>query len=520
MKKLFLSFLLSMGMIVSAYAQTNVPQGGTGITSVPDKYILMGSTTLRLQAVSTTTLAYLLNVAKSVGSQYAIQFASSTAGFFDSNPVFYFNPLNNYAVVPGIQPTPGSTFTVADEGSVSAIEVGIGGGLTLPHLLSGFLRTNGSGAVSAQTAIDLGTPDVTNTLPLSKGGTGVASYTVGSIPFADASSLTEDNANFFWDNSAKRLGIGDATPSYNLDVAGTASIGTDLHLPGYADGCLYVNTGLVISTTTCASGGSTPGGSANDVQLNDGAGGFAGSSALRYDSLIGLISIPGFTASDGLGNYANAGSIYDNGLGNIFLSLGGAGTVPAYLNLGTGGGLYFNDIFTDFNMSSMTASTTLTIPDESGTLALGTGIPGNCAIWSSTSTLTDTGSPCGSGGGTPGGSDTDVQFNDSGSFGGVADFIYDKTVKVLSLVGSTSDGSTFIQKWIDSSAATVASIASNGLATFTSLVVDSGAAGTSTIQIGSSGHPGCIKVRDASDGGFTYLYTEGGVMFVDTISCE
>jgi len=48
------------------------------------------------------------------------------------------------------------------------------------------------------------------------------------------------------------------------------------------------------------------------------------------------------------------------------------------------------------------------------------------------------------GGGAPGGSDTYVQFNDGGSFGGVADLAFNKTTKTLSLTGSiASTGSIF-----------------------------------------------------------------------------
>ena len=41
----------------------------------------------------------------------------------------------------------------------------------------------------------------------------------GSIPFADATGmLTEDNANFFWDEANIRLGIGTATPGCTVDI--------------------------------------------------------------------------------------------------------------------------------------------------------------------------------------------------------------------------------------------------------------------------------------------------------------
>lgn len=46
--------------------------------------------------------------------------------------------------------------------------------------------------------------------------------TAGSIPFsAGTSGLTQDNAQLFWDNTNKRLGIGTSNPSNTLTVAGS-----------------------------------------------------------------------------------------------------------------------------------------------------------------------------------------------------------------------------------------------------------------------------------------------------------
>ena len=50
--------------------------------------------------------------------------------------------------------------------------------------------------------------------------------TTGSVGFIGASgALTQDNANFFWDNSNKRLGINTNTPTSALDVFGSGIIG-------------------------------------------------------------------------------------------------------------------------------------------------------------------------------------------------------------------------------------------------------------------------------------------------------
>jgi len=48
------------------------------------------------------------------------------------------------------------------------------------------------------------------------------SLTAGSVLFSNGSTIAQDNANFFWDDSNNRLGIGTSTPSYKLDINGTA----------------------------------------------------------------------------------------------------------------------------------------------------------------------------------------------------------------------------------------------------------------------------------------------------------
>ena len=47
-----------------------------------------------------------------------------------------------------------------------------------------------------------------------------ASYTTGSVLFVNSSGqIAQNNSSFFWDNTNKRLGIGTATPSYDLDIS-------------------------------------------------------------------------------------------------------------------------------------------------------------------------------------------------------------------------------------------------------------------------------------------------------------
>jgi hypothetical protein len=62
------------------------------------------------------------------------------------------------------------------------------------------------------------------TVSTSAGGTGAnTTFTAGSIVFAGTSGIySQNNANLYWDNTNGRLGVGTTTPSYKLDVNGTA----------------------------------------------------------------------------------------------------------------------------------------------------------------------------------------------------------------------------------------------------------------------------------------------------------
>lgn len=49
-------------------------------------------------------------------------------------------------------------------------------------------------------------------------------FTTGSVIFMGVSELDQDNANFFWDNTNNRLGLGTDIPLETLDIAGTARL--------------------------------------------------------------------------------------------------------------------------------------------------------------------------------------------------------------------------------------------------------------------------------------------------------
>jgi hypothetical protein len=63
------------------------------------------------------------------------------------------------------------------------------------------------------------------TLAVANGGSGTnTAFTQGSVVFAGASgTYNQNNANFFWDNTNNRLGIGTASPVNSLQVTKSAT---------------------------------------------------------------------------------------------------------------------------------------------------------------------------------------------------------------------------------------------------------------------------------------------------------
>ncbi len=56
------------------------------------------------------------------------------------------------------------------------------------------------------------------------GGTNATSFTEGSVLFMGATAFSEDNSNFFWDDSNNSLGLGTPSPIHTLEVQGHVGI--------------------------------------------------------------------------------------------------------------------------------------------------------------------------------------------------------------------------------------------------------------------------------------------------------
>jgi hypothetical protein len=91
------------------------------------------------------------------------------------------------------------------------------------------------------------------TLAVGNGGTGTSTaFTAGSVLFSGASGVySQDNANFFWDDTNNRLGIGTATPTQSLDVNGNLAItGSDRRITGDFSNATVANRVAFQTSTT------------------------------------------------------------------------------------------------------------------------------------------------------------------------------------------------------------------------------------------------------------------------------
>lgn len=119
--------------------------------------------------------------------------------------------------------------------AISAATAGTDYSAGTSALATGILKsTTSTGALTIAVAADFPTlnqnttgtaSNVTGTVAVTNGGTGTStSFTTGSIVFAGASGVySQDNANFFWDDTNNRLGVGTTGPSYKLHASSTGS---------------------------------------------------------------------------------------------------------------------------------------------------------------------------------------------------------------------------------------------------------------------------------------------------------
>jgi hypothetical protein len=114
--------------------------------------------------------------------------------------------------------------------TLSTVPVANGG--TGATTLTGYLLGSGASAVTASTTIpgtaisgniSSNAANVTGTVAVANGGTGAATFAQGQILFGTTTTPISSSSALYWDSTNNRLGVDTTSPSYPIDVEGSAS---------------------------------------------------------------------------------------------------------------------------------------------------------------------------------------------------------------------------------------------------------------------------------------------------------
>ena len=177
------------------------------------------TTTVDLRDYTTFKFAIKLSRALNGWERIYIQFRSGISSYIGGT-IYFFGPNWNTPARYGFS----NTSTAWQLITISLAEIGATSSLV--HALDIICETNTTATALILNLDRIELQGINNQIPTGslKIGDKVTSGTTGSVLFVGANSiLQQDNANFFWNDSNNRLGIGTATPSNQLQVYTTST---------------------------------------------------------------------------------------------------------------------------------------------------------------------------------------------------------------------------------------------------------------------------------------------------------
>lgn len=212
-----------IGLTTHVTGTLAVQNGGTGASTLTDNGVLFGNGTSPIGATAEgATGQILVGNTGAPPSWAALTSSAVTSINFDTTGLTPAVATQGAVTVAGtLVPAHGGT-------GLTSYAVGdliyASGATTLAKLADvaagNVLRSGGVGVAPNWGKVDL-TAHVTGVLPMANGGTGVNTFSTGSVLFASGVLVAEDPLNFYWDDTNNRLGIGTNAPGYSIEVNGT-----------------------------------------------------------------------------------------------------------------------------------------------------------------------------------------------------------------------------------------------------------------------------------------------------------
>jgi len=236
------------------------------------------------------------------------------------------------------------------------------------------ITATSNSTLTTLSALSLPLSQTTGTLPTANGGTNnTAAYTAGSVIFSNGTSLTQNNANFFWNNTLYQLGVGTNTPTASaaLDFGSTTQgmrmpqltttqmnaiaapatglevFNTTQDVPYWYNGSAWVNSRRLVSTVLITTGTTytTPanvtamrailvgagggGAGAGSVSGQGAAGGGGGAGSHCDTGIIAVTPSTAYTIAIGAGGAAGAAGNNNGAYGGATTLTVGATTYTA-----------------------------------------------------------------------------------------------------------------------------------------------------------------------------------------------
>jgi hypothetical protein len=226
--------------------------------------------------------------------------------------------------------------------------------------------SGGDGTLSTATSIGL-TTQVSGILPIANGGTNNSSaYTAGSLIFSNGTSLTEDNANLFYDSTNARLGLNTITPTTLLNIAALSRSSGD----NKNDQLTLTSQRIAISTTAA-------------TNLIGG---------INFDSNDTSYTAPGTTtaAIKALASAAHTANAADTDL--VFYTSSGVATSTEKFRVDATGHIVYTGVTP--TVSACGTSPSITGNDDGGVITTGTVAPTACTVTFATAWTSVTGLSC------------------------------------------------------------------------------------------------------------------------------